>query len=78
MNKEKASIGMGAMNSYGHLLMPLVTPIQYVEKIITAEVLAIWHALERTLLNGWSNIYILSDAKNVAHMLQKKMTISWE
>lgn len=51
------------------LLAPL---IQFVGKAITAE------ALERALQNGLSKVHILSDAKNVVQILQKKVAVSWE
>ncbi|KAK4368161.1 hypothetical protein RND71_011953 [Anisodus tanguticus] len=67
---------MAAMDSCGYLLHALSNPIQFVGKVIIAKVLVIRHAFEGALQNGWSRIHILSDAKNVVQMLQKKMTLS--
>lgn len=69
MDKKKVSIAVVAMDNCGHLLHAL---IQFVGKAITAE------ALERALQNGLSKVHILSDAKNVVQILQKKVAVSWE
>ncbi|KAH0657841.1 hypothetical protein KY290_027411 [Solanum tuberosum] len=76
--KEKASIGMAAIDSCGYLLHAFGTPIQFVGKAITVEALPIREAVERALQKGWSKVHILSDAKNVIQMLQKNLITSWE
>uniref|UniRef100_M1B4Y7 RNase H type-1 domain-containing protein n=1 Tax=Solanum tuberosum TaxID=4113 RepID=M1B4Y7_SOLTU len=50
--KEKASIGMVAIDSCGHLLHAFGSPIQFVGKAITVEALAIREAVERALRKG--------------------------
>ncbi|XP_070057658.1 uncharacterized protein [Nicotiana tomentosiformis] len=78
LEKKMASIGVAAMDSYGHLLQAFGTTIQFVGKAITAEALAIREALEKARENGWSKVHILSDAKNVMDMIKKRIVVSWE
>ncbi|KAG5619662.1 hypothetical protein H5410_004880 [Solanum commersonii] len=61
--KEKASIGMAAIDSCGHLLHAFGTPIQFVGKAITAEALAIREAVERALQKEGAGVK--SEAKEV-------------
>ncbi|KAK6786277.1 hypothetical protein RDI58_014802 [Solanum bulbocastanum] len=66
--KEKASIGMVAIDSCGYLLCAFGTPIQFVGKAVIVEALAIREAVERALQKGWSKV----------HILQKYLITSWE
>ncbi|TMW88079.1 hypothetical protein EJD97_019058 [Solanum chilense] len=70
------SIGVAAMDSYGNLLHSFGTPIQYVEKAITAEAIVIRMAMEKAREKEWTKMQILSDAKkNVVDMVLQR-TIS--
>ncbi|WMV13500.1 hypothetical protein MTR67_006885 [Solanum verrucosum] len=61
--KEKTSIGMAAIDSCGHLLHAVGTPIQFVGKAITVEALAIREAVERALQKEGAGVK--SEAKEV-------------
>lgn len=77
-DKNMASVGTDAIDSFGNLLQAFGTPIQFVGKAITAEVLAIRVALENAKQNGWAKVHILSDTKNVVEMICKKLVVLWE
>ncbi|OIT25842.1 hypothetical protein A4A49_64662, partial [Nicotiana attenuata] len=77
-NDRHASIGVAALNSLGKLLHAHGSSIQYVEKTMTAEAIAIRKALECAITLGWKSVKILSDAKNVVDKIQKQVATSWE
>ncbi|KAL3352288.1 hypothetical protein AABB24_020369 [Solanum stoloniferum] len=74
----RASIGIVALDSLGNLLHAHGSPIQFVGKVKTAEAIAIRKALKYAISKGWKRVKILSDAKNVVDMIQKRVTTSWE
>ncbi|WMV49247.1 hypothetical protein MTR67_042632 [Solanum verrucosum] len=74
----RASIGIVALDSLGNLLHAHGSPIQFVGKVMTAEAIAIRKALEYAINKGWKRVKILSDAKNVVDMIQKRVATSWE
>ncbi|KAH0635754.1 hypothetical protein KY289_035669 [Solanum tuberosum] len=74
----RASIGIAALDCLGNLLHAHGSPIQFVGKVMTAEAIVIRKALEYAINKGWKRVKILSDAKNVVDMIQKRVTTSWE
>ncbi|KAH0680639.1 hypothetical protein KY284_021724 [Solanum tuberosum] len=74
----RASIGIVALDSLGNLLHPHGSPIQFVGRVMTAEAIVIRKALEYAISKGWKRVKILSYAKNVVDMIQKRVTTSWE
>jgi len=74
----RASIGIVALDSLGNLLHAHGSSIQFVGKVMTAEAIAIRKALEYAISKGWKRVKILSDAKNVVDMIQKRVATSWE
>ncbi|KAH0640996.1 hypothetical protein KY285_037582 [Solanum tuberosum] len=74
----RVSIGIAALDSLGNLLHAHGSPIQFVGKVMTAEAIVIRKALEYAINKGWKRVKILSDAKNVVDMIQKRVTTSWE
>ncbi|KAH0773751.1 hypothetical protein KY290_010888 [Solanum tuberosum] len=74
----RASIGIVALDSLGNLVHAHGSPIQFVGKVMTTEAIAIRKALKYAISKGWKRVKILSDAKNVVDMIQKRVTTSWE
>ncbi|KAH0737421.1 hypothetical protein KY290_036126 [Solanum tuberosum] len=74
----RVSIGIAALDSLGNLLHAHGSPIQFVGKVMIAEAIVIRKALEFAINKGWKRVKILSDAKNVVDMIQKRVTTSWE
>ncbi|MCD7449476.1 hypothetical protein HAX54_052632 [Datura stramonium] len=76
--KKMANIGVTAIDSYEILLQTFGNSIQFGEKTLTAEALAIREALKNAMRNGWSRVQILSYAKSMVDMILKQNDVSWE